>query len=209
VGKYVSVLVMPPIAGLRESKKLSTRTALVDCAVRLTEERGYHGFTISQLVDLVGVSRRTFSNYFAGKAECVGAISARWLDAALDQVDKIPAAVPVMAVLADVLQGLADQVSVNPTGLQVLAETEPELAAALHAVQINHAERIAAMIACRTGISTADARVTLLAQFCLAAGRTCIGRWVAAGRPGGPAGLAADLELALSLIDASRLVHDS
>jgi len=201
-----SLPVMSPVAGLRESKKLSTRTALVDCALRLTEERGYDGFTISELVELVGVSRRTFSNYFAGKAECIAVVSERWLDAALDQIDSIPDEVPLMAVLGGVLEKLADQSARDRTGFPILAGTGSELVTATDAVQITHAERIAALIADRTGIAVDDVRVTLLAQFCLAAGRACTGRWVVAGRPGGPAALAAELELALSLIDPSRLV---
>jgi AcrR family transcriptional regulator len=60
-------------AGLRASKKRSTRATLAEAALELTRERGYDGFTITDLVDRVGVSRRTFSNYFAGKAECVAA----------------------------------------------------------------------------------------------------------------------------------------
>ena len=39
--------------------------------MNLAIERGYAAVTIADITDAVGVSRRTFSNYFSGKAECV------------------------------------------------------------------------------------------------------------------------------------------
>ena len=40
--------------------------------------------TIADITDAVGVSRRTFSNYFAGKAECVAAVTEGWFDDIVD-----------------------------------------------------------------------------------------------------------------------------
>ncbi len=66
--------------GLRERKKDATRRALAERALSMARERGYHGFTIADLVEDVGVSRRTFSNYFSSKAECLAAVTEGWLD---------------------------------------------------------------------------------------------------------------------------------
>ena len=57
--------------GARERRKASTRRELTAHARRLTGERGLKGFTIEELCDAVGVSRRTFFNYFPNKEHAV------------------------------------------------------------------------------------------------------------------------------------------
>jgi AcrR family transcriptional regulator len=57
--------------GLRERKKAATREALHDAAVRLAAERGVEKVTVEAIADAAGVSRRTFSNYFAGKEQAL------------------------------------------------------------------------------------------------------------------------------------------
>lgn len=193
-----------PGTGLREAKKLSTRAALAQAALQLTEERGYDGFTIADLVDRVGVSRRTFSNYFAGKAECVAAAGDRWMDAALELIDATSPDVPLTALLRQILDNLADRIAASGEFL-VVATTEPEVAAAATAMDSARSARIAAVITTRTAVAAGDIRAVLLADFCLAAGKACTGRWVAAGRAGGRAALARDLDLAFSLIDFGRI----
>jgi AcrR family transcriptional regulator len=196
-----------PATGLRESKKSGTRAALIECALELASERGYHGFTISELVERVGVSRRTFSNYFAGKAECLAAVNDRWMDAALELEETMPVTAPITDILRTVLKNLADQIESAPAGFLAMATTEPELIGATNALDVTHAERVAAVISARTGIPADDLRLPLLADFSLAAGRACVSRWVGGGRQGGKAGLARNLDLAFSLIDFDRLVR--
>jgi AcrR family transcriptional regulator len=53
--------------GLRERKCLATRDALIETARALSAEHGFSHFTIEQLCQQVGVSRRTFFNYFPTK----------------------------------------------------------------------------------------------------------------------------------------------
>jgi AcrR family transcriptional regulator len=56
---------------LREQRKRETSRALTDAARRLSAERGFGGFTVEELCTEVGVSRRTFFNYFASKENAV------------------------------------------------------------------------------------------------------------------------------------------
>lgn len=56
---------------LREQRKRETSRALTQAARRLTTERGFAGFTIEELCAEVGVSRRTFFNYFENKENAV------------------------------------------------------------------------------------------------------------------------------------------
>ncbi|MFG1930389.1 TetR family transcriptional regulator [Mycobacterium sp. NPDC048908] len=57
--------------GLRERKKLDTRWALSNAALKLALERGLDNVTREDIADRAGVSLRTFNNYFAGKYEAV------------------------------------------------------------------------------------------------------------------------------------------
>ncbi len=57
--------------GLRERKKAATRQALYEAAVRLAITHGADKVTVEAVADEAGVSRRTFSNYFANKEEAL------------------------------------------------------------------------------------------------------------------------------------------
>ncbi|MFJ4997958.1 TetR/AcrR family transcriptional regulator [Microbacterium sp. NPDC088619] len=56
---------------LRDQRKRETSRALTDAARRLTAEQGFAGFTVEELCAEVGVSRRTFFNYFESKENAV------------------------------------------------------------------------------------------------------------------------------------------
>ncbi|MGP5607577.1 TetR/AcrR family transcriptional regulator [Arthrobacter rhombi] len=57
--------------GARERRRMETYAALTNHARTLTAERELNGFTIEELCEAAGVSRRTFFNYFATKEDAV------------------------------------------------------------------------------------------------------------------------------------------
>ncbi len=57
--------------GPRERRMERTRRDLTNNARRLTADLGLNGFTIEELCEIVGVSRRTFFNYFPSKEDAV------------------------------------------------------------------------------------------------------------------------------------------
>lgn len=61
----------PSAPGLRERRRVETSGQLNATARRLTAERGLAGFTVDEVCELVGVSRRTFFNHFASKDDAV------------------------------------------------------------------------------------------------------------------------------------------
>ncbi|MEV3965678.1 TetR family transcriptional regulator [Nocardia sp. NPDC050193] len=73
-------------AGLRERKKKATREALALAALRLAAERGLENMRVEDIAAEVGVSARTFSNYFAGKTE---ALTARHSDRLREAADTL------------------------------------------------------------------------------------------------------------------------
>src|SRR5689334_6810735 len=56
---------------LRERKKAATRLALHRAVAELAATKGLDAVTVEAIADDANVSRRTFSNYFAGKEEAL------------------------------------------------------------------------------------------------------------------------------------------
>lgn len=54
-----------------QSRRERTASTISRCAQRLADERGLDGFTMDQLAEAAGVSRRTLFNYFDGKVDAV------------------------------------------------------------------------------------------------------------------------------------------
>lgn len=65
---------VPQTTGLRERKKLATRHALSQAALRLALERGVENILVEDIAAAANVSPRTFNNYFSSKLEAICAI---------------------------------------------------------------------------------------------------------------------------------------
>lgn len=204
-GAEIGGLAEADLIGLRERKKDQTRRALAERAFVLAQSRGFGGFTISELVADVGVSRRTFSNYFASKAECLAAVVEGWLDDVLDAIRQAPADASFLQVLHTGLTAVAGQGVERWGGLQALADREPELAARMLADDEAVAEQVADEIAGRSGLDRSDIRVRLLASFAIAAGREVLCRWAALGEAADNAALGSLLSDAFSILNPDAL----
>lgn len=175
----------------------------------LATERGYGAVTIADITDAVGVSRRTFSNYFAGKAECVAAVADGWFDDIFASIEQAPADCPFDVLVLDVLSSFAAELPDRWERLCLLTNAEPELHAIVESADLLNVGRLAQVVATRVGLPADDIRLRMVSLFALIAGRTCLEEWVVAGRPGGPAGMQRQLELALSIIDLGALAAPS
>lgn len=98
--------------GGRSAKMRRTRIAITEHSRTLTAEHGLNGFTIEEVCERVGISRRTFFNYFPSKEEAVIGSSPQLLESE-----------PVLRFLAE---GTPDG-RLSPTLLDEIAEVAIEL----------------------------------------------------------------------------------
>ncbi|WP_324644569.1 TetR/AcrR family transcriptional regulator [Pseudarthrobacter sp. LT1] len=57
--------------GLRERKRAATRRAITAAARSMTAEHGLTGYTVEEVCEAAGISRRTFFNYFPTKEDAI------------------------------------------------------------------------------------------------------------------------------------------
>lgn len=89
--------------GLRELKKRATREALQLAALELVAERGLDGVTVEDITTTVGVSPRTFFNYFPTKEDALVGADPDILDHFLTALRQRPAGETPLASLRAVL----------------------------------------------------------------------------------------------------------
>ncbi|GGN34559.1 AcrR family transcriptional regulator [Actinoplanes campanulatus] len=169
-------------AGLRERKKEATRQALYEAALRLALEHGPDRITVEAIADEAGVSRRTFSNYFANKEEAlfygdqhrmrklVGLVRARPVDEP-----------PWVALTAAAGEFYGDQGDPDPDWVvrSRLVRRHPSLAAAQVRTFAGLERELAAEVAVRIkDPDPSGVRATLLAATFLAALRISMNAWL-------------------------------
>ncbi|AGL21509.1 TetR/AcrR family transcriptional regulator [Actinoplanes sp. N902-109] len=118
--------------GLRERKKAATRAALHEAAVRLAMAHGAGRITVEAVADEAGVSRRTFSNYFANKEEALLHGDHRRMGALIDMVRARPPQEPpwaALSVAAAELYGRIGDLDPQWVTQTQLLRTEPALLA--------------------------------------------------------------------------------
>ncbi len=178
-------------SGLRERKKQETRIDLSWAAVRLAVERGYDNVRVEDIVAEVGVSLRTFRNYFANKAE---AITTRHVDRNLKIAAALrerPADEPLweairQAVQAEFALGQQGSGGLRPPDEQWLAGvrlmmTEPALQGELVKANAVAEQELAAAIADRTGTTGMYPRLVAAAVGSAAA--VALDEWLRADPP--------------------------
>ncbi|WP_242682802.1 TetR/AcrR family transcriptional regulator [Rathayibacter sp. SD072] len=150
------------------------RELLGSRARQLALERGLNGFTVDELCADIGVSRRTFFNYFPTKEQAVlgrpeegleGEAAARFLAGGGAPGE----------ISADLLLGLVDLavehyegIGLTPEGAQqlfALFEREPKLLAALLQVGSERDRILERLCAKREGLESSDVRIRLAVQL--------------------------------------------
>ncbi|MBF8192952.1 TetR family transcriptional regulator [Nonomuraea sp. K274] len=180
------------MSGLRERKKQATREALMTAALRLALERGLENVRVEDIAAEVGVSPRTFNNYFAGKYE---AITARHTDRVRGSVAALrarPEGEPLWEALTEAMiepwARHAGQAGAAPepemlASIRMLAD-EPALRAESLRVAFAADGELAAAIAARTGTDAArDLYPHLVAGAATAAVQAAVAHWLRSDPP--------------------------
>ena len=98
------------MASLREEKKRATRQAMTAAAARLVLDGGAEAATISGITAAVGVSPRTFHNYFSSVADALLYFTADVLESFAADIPSVCPGKNVTAVLeAALLESLEDE----------------------------------------------------------------------------------------------------
>ena len=168
--------------GLRERKKAATRQALYEAAVRLALEHGLDRTTVEAIADEAGVSRRTFSNYFAGKEEALLYGEHQRVQALVEMVRARPEDETAWVALNRAAENFYRQLGeLDPAQLSQwrLVRAQPSLVAAQVQTFAALERELAAEVGTRLPDSGADPiRARLTAAAFLAALRVALHMWL-------------------------------
>lgn len=113
----------------RELNKAATRQAITDAALGLLRAKGPGNFTVEDISDAAGISRRTFFNYFSSTDAALASIVHGFLDTAIQQLRLRPMDEPMLESAQAALVALADPKAVAPLAeLFTLTQQSPLMA---------------------------------------------------------------------------------
>ncbi|TDD83432.1 TetR family transcriptional regulator [Actinomadura darangshiensis] len=148
--------------GLRERKKEATRRALHEAAMRLAVEHGLDEVTVEAIADAAGVSRRTFSNYFAGKEDALLYGDEERMSSLLETFEERPAGESSWTALrasVGVLSAQAGELDPQWAAQVRLARKHPSVLARQLAHYAEFERALADLVAARDGLPHLRARV--------------------------------------------------
>jgi AcrR family transcriptional regulator len=174
---------------LRERKKLRTRRALADAALRLFTEKGFDATTLEELAEDAEVSKSTFSRTFPAKEAAGIEAEAELWDACLTTLEDGELSGPVLAelhrALATAAAGLDPSWDERFLVTRRLIAAEPALLRYTEHHRAQVKEQIAATLAARLRLDTEDLRLHVLAELVMTAWSMSGRAWVRRGGKGG------------------------
>lgn len=183
--------------GRRERKKLQTRQALAEAALRLFTERGFDQTTVEDITEAVDVSPSTFFRYFDSKQDVVLPDKSELLGRLRQALADRPDSESPLTSVREAILAMADVLSEEAMDIVVLRarllSTEPSLRAKSLERQSVWEDVIADALAKRWQVDAmTDLRCRLVATTAVAALRAAFMVWVARGATGDFRGVAAD-----------------
>jgi AcrR family transcriptional regulator len=169
--------------GRRERKKLATRQALQDVALRLVAERGLDQVTVEDISEAADVATRTFFNYFSSKEEALlGSLPEKVASVHRMVLDRPATETPLAAVcqvLGAMTVTLTERREERLLRQQVI-ERHPGLLARQLGMYASFERALAAAVAERLGGGPRDALYPrVVAAVAVAAARTAVSTWMA------------------------------
>jgi AcrR family transcriptional regulator len=86
----------------------------VESTLALLRQNGPGNFTVEDIADAAGISRRTFFNYFGSTEAAIASVTNGFLDSALEQFRRRPVDEPILESARAALVELADPMTVAP-----------------------------------------------------------------------------------------------
>lgn len=174
--------------GLRERKRLRTRSSLVAGARELTLEKGLSGFTVDQLCEQVGISRRTFFNYFPSKEDAVLGHSddgspEELLDDFRESARSEPP-VPLMDALVSLFCRFGDRMAISREEYRTMSavlQQEPQLLPKLFTRAEAKSQHLVEVIVQREGLSSENPMPRVVTFVFGALGRRSLDEYFAEG----------------------------
>jgi AcrR family transcriptional regulator len=113
---------VPDEVGRRERKKLLTRQALVNAAVRLFTEQGYDQTGVADIAEAADVSKRTFFLHFPTKEDVLLADGSTRIDLAVQAIEGRRPDAPMREVLTEATKSMIANTAAGdlPNGLAAL-----------------------------------------------------------------------------------------
>lgn len=180
-----------PEPGLRERKKQALRAELSLAAMRLAKQHGLENLRTEDIVAAVGVSRRTFNNYFANKYEAIVDRLVQRVHQSAAVLRARPRGEPLWPALTAAI--LAPYEALSIAYREVSAEErkstlglleEPSLRAEVWKADFTAQQALTVAIAERTGTDPGrDLYPALVAATAIAALATVRDRWLRDRRP--------------------------
>lgn len=174
--------------GLRERKRRATRASICSVARELTATGGLSGFTIDELCERVGISRRTFFNYFPSKEDAVLGhdddahfpedLVAEFLASAGEE--------PLLEALRTYALRSGERLALTReefAQLHAVMQREPEILARFFGESIEREREFAALIARREDMEPTDPRSLLAAHMMRHIAWVSMHEFLSAGSP--------------------------
>ncbi|MFJ4324630.1 TetR/AcrR family transcriptional regulator [Streptomyces tricolor] len=189
---------------LRERKKLRTRRALAETALRLFTERGYDATTLDDLCDTVEVSKRTFFRNYRSKEDVALAADSDLWSAYLDHVATLELDGPLLDTLRRALDTTLGAMDPDWDRRFLATRELSEGVPALQSHSLGYCQDTTrAMVETVTERARGDideVRLRLTVEIFVAAWRTASLRWTAQGGRGGRDGLMKLVEETFALL---------
>jgi AcrR family transcriptional regulator len=192
---------------LRERKRLRTRRALAEAALRLFAERGFDATTVDELVDAAEVSRSTFFRTFATKEAAGAEAETELWTAYLAAVADRTWAGAVLDMLRDSLIEALDELPADWDARYVatrqLILVTPALLGYVEYQRTGIEREVIATLASELGLDGDDLRLRILAELATTAWSIAGRDWVRDNGTGGRPALVDRLRAAFAAVPVS------
>jgi AcrR family transcriptional regulator len=200
----------PPLdrsLSLRERKKLRTRRALADAALRLFTEKGFDATTLEELADEAEVSKSTFFRFFPAKeAAAIEAETELWtayLAALGDRYLSGPILRELHRTLAGAAAGLDPGWDERFVATRRLIAAENALLRYVEHYRAGIKDQVVTCLAGKLQLDPEDLRLHVLAELATTAFSLSGRHWVRHGGHGGRQALLQGFDRAIKAIPAS------